>query len=385
MFKIGIDIFQEKADAVLKGRNIALITGSSNIDLKGEPVFKIVKKLTGKKLQALWSLQHGFFVDKQDNMILSDSFYWPEFDLQVKSLYGEKLLPREEWLEGIDALLVDVFDVGSRVYTFLNHIVRIMKHLSGRDIAVIVLDRPNPLNGIDIEGNLSQKDYFSIVGEIPVPMRHGLTAGEFLSYALTYFSIDIELEIIKIQGWERKDFFDQTWTYPSPNMPAFATALVYPGAVMLEGTNLSEGRGATRPFEFVGAPFIDNFRLVKELESLDLPGVTFVPVFFKPEFSKFSSEVCKGVLVTPTAKSKLRSFAVYYEIIRLVKRRYPDLFRWQEPPYEFEYERPPIDMICGSTFSRESIEKNLPFAAIEALIEREIEQYREETAPFLLY
>jgi uncharacterized protein YbbC (DUF1343 family) len=385
MLKTGIDYFRDNADEVLKNRNIALITGSSNIDSAGVPVFRIVKKLAGKKLKSLWSLQHGFFVDKQDNMILSGSFYWQDFDLEVKSLYGEKLLPEAEWLAGIDALLIDVFDVGVRVYTFLNHIVRIMKTLSSKKIAILVLDRPNPLSGIEVEGNISRRDYFSIVGEIPIPMRHALTPGEFLSYALTYYGIDLELEIIKVKDWHRRNFAARAWTYPSPNMPAFNTAVVYPGAVMLEGTGLSEGRGTTRPFEFVGAPFLDNFELTAELERLRLPGVRFFPVFFKPEFSKYAGQVCKGLLVCPEDITSFRSFATYYEIIRLVRSNYPAEFKWKEPPYEFEYKRPPIDMICGSDFIRKSIEKNLPFQEIEPKIDEELKIYRENIESFFLY
>ena len=385
MIKPGIEFFKDNVDEVIKSRNIALITGSANIDSAGEPVFRVVKRLTGKKLKSIWSLQHGFFVDKQDNMILSGSFYWQDFDLEVKSLYGEKLLPEEEWYNGIDAILVDAFDVGVRVYTFLNHIVRIMKALSGKNIAIIVLDRPNPLSGVDVEGNMSHEEFFSLVGEIPVPMRHALTVGEYLSYALTYYGIDLELEIVKVQNWRRERFVEGTWTYPSPNMPSFNTAVAYPGAVMLEGTNLSEGRGTTRPFEFTGAPFIDNFKLVKDLENLDLPAVQFIPIFFKPEFSKFAGEVCKGILVRPENIAGFRSFATYYEVIRLVRNNYPGDFKWKEPPYEFEYERPPIDMICGSSFIRKSIEKDLPFNVIEKKINEELIDYHQTVDPFLLY
>jgi len=384
---LGIDFFKENSDTVLKKRNIALITGSSNVDSNGIPVYQIVKKSADKHLKTIWSLQHGFFIDKQDNMILSDSFYWNDLDIEVKSLYGENRLPRIEWLEGIDALVIDLLDVGTRVYTFLNHIVKIMKFLSGKNINIIVLDRPNPLNGLGIEGNVMEEEYFSIVGQLPVPMRHALTTGEYLSYALSYHSIDLQLEVVTVKGWKRENYFKGIWTYPSPNMPSFQTAVVYPGAVLLEGTNLSEGRGTTRPFEFVGAPFIDNFKWVKELESLHLKGVVFIPIFFKPEFSKFSGEVCKGILVHPHPKNtnEVRSFETYYEIIRLVKRMYPDQFKWKEPPYEFEFQRLPIDMICGSLFIRESIEKNLSFREIEPRIEIEIQKYIETIEGFLLY
>jgi uncharacterized protein YbbC (DUF1343 family) len=383
--RLGIDVFKENSEKILKKRNIVLITGSSNIDSDGIPVYRVVKECAGNRLKAIWSLQHGFFVDKQDNMVLSDSFYWKEFDTEIKSLYGNKLLPEPGWLNGIEALLIDVFDIGTRVYTFVNHVSMIMKFLSGKNIDIIILDRPNPLNGMDCEGHVGKEEYFSIVGQIPVPMRHSLTAGEFLSYALNYYGPDLQLEVIMNKNWKRGAFFKGTWTYPSPNMPGFKTALVYPGAVMLEGTNLSEGRGTTRPFELIGAPFIDNRQLVKELQQLNINGVIFVPVYFKPEFSKFAGEICPGILVHPENPGKFQGFHVYYEIIRLIARHYPGQFEWKQPPYEFEYERLPIDMICGTDFTRRSIEKNISFDFIKPVIDAEIQKYKEAVVDYLLY
>ncbi len=384
--KLGIDCLEEVGvDNILKGRNFALITGSSNVDGEGRPVYRMMKLLAPGGMKSIWSLQHGFFIDKQDNMILSDSFQWEAMGIEVKSLYGEKLLPPVEWLEGIDALVVDIFDVGTRVYTFVNHVLMIMRELSGRGIDIIVLDRPNPLGGVALEGNVMEEEYFSIVGRLPVPMRHGLTVGEFLSYGLSYYQIDLNLEVVQVRGWERGEGFSGLWTYPSPNMPAYSTAVVYPGAVMLEGVNLSEGRGTARPFEMVGAPFIDNFRLVRELERLDFPGAVFVPTFFKPEFSKFAGEVCKGVLVGPFGGDVFRSFAVYYELMRLVLGWYPGEFKWKEPPYEFEYERLPIDMICGCDWVREGVEGNIPFRELEERVSRGVEEYFERVSDLLLY
>ena len=383
--KTGIDIFREDSEAILRARNIVLVTGSSNVDASGIPVYQAVKTHVGKRLKAIWSLQHGFFIDKQDNMVYSDSFYWQAFDIEIKSLYGEKLLPGPEWLEGIDALMIDVFDVGTRVYTFINHVLMIMKALSGKGIDIIVLDRPNPLNGMDCEGNVMEADYFSIVGQVPVPMRHSLTVGEFLSFGLNHYGLDLQLEVIMVKNRKRERMFNGIWTYPSPNMPSFNTAAVYPGAVLLEGTGISEGRGTTRPFEMVGAPFIDNVKLIDELKQLDLKGVTFIPVFFKPEFSKFSGEICQGVLVYPENLKEFRSFQTYYEIIRLVAHLYPGKFAWKQPPYEFEFERLPIDMICGSAFIRQSIENNRVFAEIEPRIDAEIWKYKETVADYLLY
>jgi uncharacterized protein YbbC (DUF1343 family) len=383
--KLGIDVVKEGYEKILKKRNIVLITASSNVDSSGIPVYQTIKKLAGDRLKALWSLQHGFFVDKQDNMILSDSYYWKEWDIEIKGLYAKSILPKPLWIEGVDALVIDVFDVGTRVYTFVNHILMIMKSLSGKNIDIIILDRPNPLNSMDCEGNVIDEKHFSIVGQIPVPMRHSLTAGEFISYGLNYYAINLQLEVVLVKNWKRDQFFKGIWTIPSPNMPSLNTAVVYPGAVMMEGTNLSEGRGTTRPFELVGAPFIDNQQLVKKLKYLHLKGVKFIPVFFKPEFSKFSGEVCHGVLVHPENLEKFKSFQVYYEIIRLIAQLYPGEFKWKRPPYEFEYMRLPIDMICGSDLIRKSIKKDKKFEEIKSIIDKEIRKYREIAVDYLLY
>jgi uncharacterized protein YbbC (DUF1343 family) len=381
----GIDILPQAFEKIIGNRCLALVTGSATVNASGRPVYEVVRQLAGKRLRTIWSLQHGFFVDKQDNMILSPSHAWPELELIIRSLYGKRLLPEEEWLEDIETLVIDVFDVGTRVYTFVNHLVMILRWLSGRSIDVIVLDRSNPLNGLDVDGPVCRPDYFSIVGQLPVPMRHSLSVGEYLSYALSYYGLDLQLTVVKVRNWRRKDFFKGIWTYPSPNMPSLAAALVYSGAVLLEGTNLSEGRGTTRPFEFVGSPFLDHFRLCAELERLHFPGVLFIPVFFKPEFSKFAGQVCRGLLVQIQDRKKFRSFAVYYELIRLVKQFHPDHFRWQMPPYEFEFDRLPIDMICGSDLIRKAIEKNIPFAGIRDDIDHKISAYAESVQPYLLY
>jgi uncharacterized protein YbbC (DUF1343 family) len=381
----GIDFLPRLFKKVINDRSFILLTGSANIDSCGRPVYEMFKGLAGNRLRAVWSLQHGFFVDKQDNMILSPDHDWTEFGLAIRSLYGKRLLPEKEWLERVGALVIDIFDVGTRVYTFVNHLVLILRWLSGRGIEVIVLDRSNPLNGLDAEGPVCRPDYFSIVGQLPVPMRHSLSVGEYLSYALSYYNLDLQLTVVKARNWKRKDFFGGIWTHPSPNMPSLAAALVYPGAVLLEGTNLSEGRGTTRPFEFVGSPFLDHFRLRAELEQSRLPGVAFIPVFFKPEFSKFAGQLCRGLLVQIQDRKKFRSFAAYYELIRLVKKFHPGHFRWQTPPYEFEFDRLPIDMICGSDLIRKSIERNAGYIEIAGQVEREIAAYRECVGPFLLY
>jgi uncharacterized protein YbbC (DUF1343 family) len=381
----GVDRLSRSYSDFLGERRFVLISGGTNVDSSGTPVYRVAKKLAGDRMKSIWSLQHGFFVDSQDNMVLSGSFFWEDLQCEVKSLYSESLLPEEEWMEGVDALVVDIFDVGTRVYTFLNHVVSIMRHISGRGIDVVVLDRPNPLGGLRLEGNVSAEDYFSIVGCLPVPMRHGLTAAEFLSYALTFYGIDLNLEVVEAEGWHRREGFSGIWTYPSPNMPSLRTAALYPGAVLLEGTNLSEGRGTTRPFEWVGGPDLDHVALADALGRSFAGGVSFIPLFFKPEFSKHAGEVCRGLLVHPQDPLDFPSFSVFYEIIRMARHAFSPSFSWQTPPYEFEYVRPPIDMISGSDLIRRSIENDRPYWEIEDRIVSEIDSFRARVAPFLLY
>ena len=381
----GIDRLEKEFSDLVGDRRLAMVSAASQISGTGEPVVDAVSRIAGKQLAAVWALQHGFFADRQDNMILSESFTHPHLGIPVRSLYGETLVPREEWLRGVDLLLVDVFDIGTRVYTFLNHMVLAMRHLSGGNITVVVLDRPNPLGGRETEGPPAHPGWFSMVAQLPVPMRHGLTAGEFLTWAADYHRIDLEIEVLEVRGWRRARGFSGTWTYPSPNMPTADTARLYPGAVMLEGTNLSEGRGTTRPFELVGAPWLDARSLAGELRALGYDGLDFLALGFRPEFGKFAREFCNGLLVLPRAGWDGRSFGLYYDLIRLARRRHAGEFAWAPPPYEFESERPPMDMICGGTKIREWIEADRPFAEVEPEINAALDAFRETAAPYLLY
>ncbi len=380
----GIDVLQSDPRPVLGTRRIALVTGSANTDSRGEPVWRVMQRLAGRRLRAIWSLQHGFMVDKQDNMVLSRSFRWGEAGLPVRSLYGGGRLPRPSWLDGIDVVVADVLDVGTRVYTFVNHLAMLLPWLSGRGVPLLVLDRPNPLNGVTLEGWTCRPDHFSIVGQLAAPMRHGLTAGEYLRLALCGSGAATELEIVPVANW-RRGFHEGDWTYPSPNMPSFASALVYPGAVLLEGTNLSEGRGTCRPFELLGAPWLDHLALGRELSRLRLPGVRFVPLFFKPEFSKHAGRVCRGLLLQVTDRRRFRPYRTCYEALRLCRRLHPGRFAWKPPPYEFERLRLPIDMIAGGPELRLALEADRNWADVAPVIGRDIVSFRRRAASHLLY
>ncbi len=379
---IGIDQI-EKIEKYKKLKTI-LITTNSTYNSKGITSFKIIKDIFKDNLKEIWSLQHGFFVDKQDNMIFSDSLYWEDFDVYIRSFYKKDLKNGFEMDKDFELIIIDVFDVGTRVYTFLNHIVLILKQLSNSNVKILVLDRPNILGKNIIEGNVIEEEYFSIVGILPIPMRHSLTSAEFINFGVNYYNLDFELEIIKLKNINKSPNRETLFSNPSPNMTSFSTALVYPGAVMLEGTNISEGRGTTMPFEFLGAPFINNFSLVEKLNDLKLENVIFLPVYFKPEFSKFKDIVCKGIMVKPIDINKFGSFEVYYEIIRILYHEY-EKFSWASPPYEFEYERLPIDMITGGKFIRESIESNKSFKEIEDTINNQICKFNDIVKNFVLY
>ncbi len=366
-------------------RRAVFIGNASIYDRAGVPVYRVLKEVLGKRLSAVWSLQHGFFHDRQDNMLYSPSFYWPELDLPVLSLYAATPLPADDWLDGVDLLITDLHDVGTRVYTYLNHLLLILRHLDGRNLRLLVLDRANPLNGVTIEGNRLRPDYFSMVGQLPLPMRHGLTPAEFLLYGRAHHKLDLEIEVLKVRGWRRDELFRGPWAPPSPNLPDLDSALLYPGAVMLEGTNLSEGRGTTRPFHFCGAPFLDGEALAREMGAAGFPGVEFRPVFFTPEFNKYAGRHCRGLLFAVSRPADLRSFALFYELLRLVRKKHPADFRWNDQAYEFEKDRPAIDLICGSDRIRLAIEADCPFVELTEQIRREKEAYLAEVRPYLLY
>ncbi len=380
---IGIDNLLEEFDYLLKDKKIALICSSSNVDSKGNLVWRSLKEKSGKNFKEIWSLQHGFFVDKQDNMILSDSFFWEEEKVMIRSFYDHKLFPQKDILEDIDVVVIDIFDVGTRVYTFVNHVLMIMKELSGqKNIEFLICDRANPLGGDILEGNCAKEEYFSIVAQLPIPMRHSLTVAEYLYFGLHYYNIDLPLKVVRCEGLRRSFAYEGHWTYPSPNMGYLETAFVYPGTILLEGTNISEGRGTTKPFLLMGAPYIDSIDVKNKIEK-SLGKTSLVEHHFKPEFSKHKGKICHGFLILEPFKEK--SFALIYEFIRAVKHLYPQDFSFSSPPYEFEYKRLPFDMINGTDKIRLYLEDNVSYKEIEKEIKSEHEKFIDTVNKYLIY
>jgi uncharacterized protein YbbC (DUF1343 family) len=288
-------------------------------------------------------------------------------------------------LSGIDCLVIDLQDAGTRVYTFIWTMLYCLQECAVRRIPVFVLDRPNPVGGEISEGSLLAPAFRSFVGEAEIPMRHGLTIGELAGFFNRRFRIRAELVVVPMDGWRRKQYFDDTgrlWVPPSPNMQTVQTAVVYPGQVLLEGTNLSEGRGTTVPFEVIGAPFIEPGEFYEQLHSLNLAGVRFLPIRFTPTFDKWAGQSCGGVSIHVTDRAMFRSYEMTVRILKLCREKYPDCFLLNPPPYEYENSLMPIDIISGSSLLRECLTEQ---REIDAAITLDCAPWDQERSEFLLY
>jgi len=342
----------------------------------------------GFGLRALFGPQHGARGEKQDNMIESASFQDSRLGIPVHSLYGEVRKPTPEMLTGLDAVLFDLQDVGVRVYTFVWTMTLAMEACRDAGVRFVVLDRPNPITGILREGPVLQSGFESFVGLHPIPLRHGLTAGEIARLVNGTFGVDCELDVVPCSGWSRRAWFDETglpFVMPSPNLPTLDSCIVYPGMVLLEGTNLSEGRGTTRPFELFGAPYLDPHVLTKELDRLSLPGVLFRPCNFEPTFQKHAGRLCGGAQLHVTDRDAFRPVETAVAILSTVRWLAPEQFAWRAPPYEYETETMPIDILWGSDELRLAIDSAIAPSEILRATDRTIASFDESAGPYLLY
>ena len=308
--------------------------------------------------------------------------------LPVYSLYGPTRVPTAGMLEEIDVLIVDLQDVGTRVYTFIYTLSHCMEAAAAHQKKVVILDRPNPLGGEQIEGNCLSPHFSSFVGRYPIPMRHGLTMGEFGRMINQHCKINCDLEVIAMDGWRRSLYFDETdlpWIAPSPNMPTLATALVYPGQVIWEGTNISEGRGTTLPFELWGAPFINTIEVQHVFEGYKLPGVQLRPTGFEPVFDKWQNELCQGFQLHVTDRKSYCSYTTSLILLETIWRTHPEHFKWIGPPYEYDYTNHPIDLIVGTDQVRQGLTDNIPIMELTSNWASEVAEYRQWRKPYLLY
>jgi uncharacterized protein YbbC (DUF1343 family) len=386
--KTGLEVLLESHLHLLEGARVGLIVSPASINSNFEHAADLFHEHKRINLTALFGPQHGIRGETQDNMIEWQTFRDKHTGLPAYSLYGETRKPTPEMLDGLDVLVFDVQDVGTRVYTFIYTMALAMKAARESRITFIVLDRPNPINGINIEGNIHEPDFRSFVGMYPMPMRHGMTAGELALMFNTDFDIGCELEVIKMQGWRRAMWHEQTglpWVMPSPNLPTVDAAVVYPGSVMIEGTTVSEGRGTTRPFEIIGAPYINGRELAERLKQDQLPGASFRQMSFEPTFHKFKGEICGGIQIHVTDRSAFKPVITGAAIISAVRHLYPDQFSWKQPPYEYVFDKLPFDVINGSASVREMIEAGATAREIEERWRAGLEDFAAKRKPHLLY
>ena len=342
----------------------------------------------GFDLRALFGPQHGARGEKQDNMIESEDYRDPVTGLPVHSLYGEVRKPTPEMLEGLDALLFDLQDVGVRVYTFIWTMALSMVACAETGIPFVVLDRPNPIGGTLREGPVLRSGHESFVGLHPVPLRHGLTCGEMARWLNDARGIGCDLEVIPCEGWERHMSWIDTglpWVMPSPNLPTPDSCAVYPGMVLLEGTNLSEGRGTTRPFELFGAPWLDSAALAARLADAQLPGVVLRPCHFEPTFQKHAGTLCGGAQLHVTDSNAFRPVRTAVEILVAARELAPHDFGWRRPPYEYEESLPPIDILWGHAGLREGVDAGAGTDEILAGVEDELDEFGAASERYLLY
>jgi len=335
-----------------RGARVGALLHPASVSAKLEHASHVLEQHNGDllRLAALFGPQHGFRGETQDNMVEWKSYEHLRLGIPVYSLYGEHREPTAEMLKDLDVLLVDLQDVGARYYTFIWTMYLCMRACEKAGVAVVVLDRPNPINGVTTEGPILGPNYKSFVGMHPIPVRHGRTIGELAQQFCNEAFPQCQLSILPMKNWQRPMWFDQTglpWLMPSPNMPTLDAATVYPGMCLLEGTNISEGRGTTRPFEIFGAPFIETELLCRELNHLKLPGVFFRENYFQPTFHKFAGELCGGAQIHVLDRNAFCPFQTGIEVIRCIRKLSSDKFAWKQPPYEYETEKLPIEILLG--------------------------------------
>jgi len=372
----------------LEDQVLGLLCNQASVDRSFAGAAQLFIADRGLDLRTLFGPQHGARGEKQDNMVESDDFIDPTCGITVHSLYGDHRKPTPQMLAGLDVLVVDLQDVGTRVYTFQSTLALVMQACRDTGTRVVLLDRPNPVGGVAVEGPLLDPDYASFVGLYPIPLRHGLTMGELARLYNDHFGIGCALDVIAAEGWTREMIFPDTglpWVMPSPNMPAWDTALVYPGTVLLEGTTLSEGRGTTRPFHLAGAPLVDPVKLAERLGQEGLEGVTFRPASFEPTFQKWAGQLCGGVELHVTDPRVFRPVAATVALMVAIRDQRADRLGWREPPYEYEIEKMPIDILYGSPALRRHLGEGGGWRELAAGWRGDEEQFRELCQPFLLY
>jgi uncharacterized protein YbbC (DUF1343 family) len=372
----------------LTGLRVGVVCNHASLDRGFAHIVDRLTDAEGVTLGAIFGPQHGFRSDVQDNMIETPHRDDPHRRVPIYSLYSETREPTAEMLRGLDVLVVDLQDIGARIYTYIYTMANCLSACGRHGVPVVVCDRPNPIGGVDVEGATLRRGFESFVGQYEIPMRHGMTIGELARLFNDVFGLGARLEVTAMEGWRRDMYADATdlpWVMPSPNMPTLDAAIVYPGTVLFEGTMLSEGRGTTRPFELVGAPWIEAERFAREMNRLELPGAFFRPAVFEPTFQKHARQACGGCQIHVTDREAFRPVLTGAALIEMFHRFDPAKFAWRQPPYEYEKEKRPIDILAGSDTLRGQIERGMPGKEIAASWQADEAAFRKLREPYLLY
>jgi uncharacterized protein YbbC (DUF1343 family) len=384
----GIERLCEEKAGLLRGARVGLLCNQASVDREFRHAADLLWSKKGLRLTTLFGPQHGIRGDVQDNMVETPHTFDAETGLPVYSLYSETREPTERMFEDIDVLVCDLQDVGCRIYTFVYTIANCMRAARRLGKKVIVCDRPNPVAGVTVEGNVLEPEFASFVGQFPLPTRHGMTACELAGMFNRHWGIDCELELVPMEGWSRELWFEETdlpWVLPSPNIPTVETACVFPGTVHLEGTQVSEGRGTTKPFEIVGAPYVKAAELAQHLERIGLPGVKFRASNFLPTFQKHAGVACGGVQIHVLNREEFEPVLTGVAIVKSCFELYTEKFLWKEPPYEYVWDKNPFDVISGSDRLRRAIENHDSLEKIKDSWKEEKSAFEQDRARFLLY
>jgi uncharacterized protein YbbC (DUF1343 family) len=384
----GLDRVREGHWKKLKGYKLGLLANQASLDKMLNPAKLVINRVLPGQLKALFGPQHGYGGEDQDNMVETNHSFDTGLDIPIYSLYAETREPRPSMFEMIDTLIIDLQDVGTRVYTFASTMLNCLKSAGKAGKKVFVLDRPNPLGGEVVEGNLLQTELYSFVGPYRLPMRHGLTMGELALIFNEVFDLRCNLEVIPVYGWRREMLWDDTrlkWIMPSPNMPLPQTAYVYPGQVIWEGTNVSEGRGTCRPFEIFGAPYLDTESIKRVLEPEAKAGCHLQEYSFRPTFHKWEGEICRGFILHVLDPRSYRPYFTSIALLKSIMELHPGDFQWTSPPYEYEYKKKPIDLIMGDSSVRRDLENGMPPSQIKEKWAAGLGDFIQWRSKYLLY
>ena len=385
---LGLERLLEAPATKLRSARVGLICNQASVNHNFHHAADLLFAHPEVNLTALFGPQHGIRGDVQDNMIETSHTVDRVTGLPIHSLYSETREPTQAMLENVDVLVFDMQDVGCRIYTFAYTMANCMRAAKQFQKKVIVCDRPNPITGLAVAGNVLEEAQASFVGQFSIPTRHGMTLGELARLFNDHFGIDCDLEVVPMEGWSRKYWQDETdapWVMPSPNIPTIDSATVFPGTVHFEGTQISEGRGTTKPFELVGAPYVQPEEYAAALNDLNYPGVFFRSSVFRPTFQKHGGVSCGGVQIHVTDRNEFEPVISGVAMVKLAFDMYPDEFRWKEPPYEYVFDRNPFDVIAGTSSLRESFERGDSLASIESSWQASLAEFAEVRDRYLLY